>query len=99
MTDLTITRHGEARMSQRAIRKTYLDLLLDYGTDIGRNRIMLRKRDAAKIIRSLKEQIAHIERVTNKVLIVEDGQLVTAYHQTDPIRPSFRRTKGLRAHQ
>ena len=99
MTALTITRHGEARMSQRGIRKAYLDLLLAYGTDIGRDRIMLRKRDAAKIIRNLKKQIANIERATDKVLIVEDGQLVTAYHQTDPIRPSFRRTKGLCAHQ
>ena len=89
MTALTITRHGEARMSQRGIRKSDLEVLLLHGTDIGRDRIMLRKRDAAKLVRNLKKQIAEIERLTDKVLIVADGKLVTVYHQATPIRPSF----------
>ncbi|MYD93240.1 MAG: hypothetical protein F4Y02_06015 [Chloroflexi bacterium] len=96
MTELTMTRHGEARMSQRGIRKADLDVLLAHGTDIGRDRIMLRKRDAAKLIRNLKKQIANVERMTDKVLIVADGQLITAYQQTTPIRPSFRRIRGSR---
>ena len=52
---------------------------------------MLKKREAAKVIRDLKKQIANIERLTDKVLVVADGQLVTVYHQTTPIRPSGRR--------
>ena len=87
MTALPITRHGGIRMSQRGIRETDLEVLLTHGTEIGRDRIMLKKRDAARVIRDLKKQIANIERLTDKVLVVADGQLITTYHQTTSIRP------------
>ena len=99
MTNLTITHHGEARMSQRGIRKADLNVILAHGTDIGRDRIMFTKRDAARITRDLKRLIADVERLTDKVLVVENGRLITAYHQTAPIRPSFRRTRSPRTHQ
>ena len=99
MTTLTITRHHEARMSQRGIRKSDPDVLLAHGTDIGRDRIMLRRRDAARLIRGLKKQSVKIERTTGKVLVAADGQLVTAYQQTISIRPSFRRTGQPRTQQ
>ena len=80
MTDLTITRHAETRMSQRGIRESDLDILLAHGTEIGPGRIALRKRDAQETIRRLKKRIANIERLTGKVLVVTEGRLVTAYH-------------------
>lgn len=43
MTSLTITRHGEVRMSQRCIRQTDLEVILAHGTEVGRNRIMLKR--------------------------------------------------------
>ena len=88
MIDLTISRHGNVRMSQRGIPEADLEVIFAHGTDIGRNRIMLRRRDAAQAIQTLKKQIAKIERLTDKVLVVADGQLVTAYHHSTPIRPS-----------
>ena len=88
MTNLRITRHGEVRMSQRGIRKTDLEVILAHGTDIGRNRIMLTRRGAAKAIGALKKQVSMIERLTDKVLVVTDGRLVTAYHQSESIRPT-----------
>ena len=97
MSSLTITRHGEVRMAQRCIRKQDLKVILAHGSEIGRNRIMLTRRDAAKAIQTLKQQIANVERLTDKVLVVADGQLVTAYHQTKPIRPSARRTSQSRS--
>ena len=87
MTTLTITRHGETRMSQRGIRETDLEVLLAHGTEIARDRIMLKKRDAARVIRDLKKKITNIERLTDKVFVVADGHLITAYHQASPIRP------------
>ena len=99
MTALTITRHGETRMSQRGIREIDLDVLLAHGTEIGRGRIMLKKRDAAKVIQNLKKQIANIERLTDKVLVVTGGHLITAYHQESPIRPSGRGTRKPSTHQ
>ena len=85
MTDLTITRHGEIRMSKRGIRETDVKVLQIHGTKIGQDRIMLKKRDAAKAIQALKKQIAHIERLKGKVIVVANGHLITAYHRTKPI--------------
>ena len=86
MTSLAITRHAEARMSQRGIRETDLDFLLVHGTDMGADRIMLMKRDAAKAIRDLKKRIADVERLTGKVIVVAEGCLVTAYHEAGRTR-------------
>lgn len=86
MTSLAITRHAQARMSQRGIRETDVDFLLAHGTDMGADRIMLTKRDAAKAIRDLKKRIAHIERLTGKVIVVAEGCLVTAYHEAKRTR-------------
>ncbi len=80
MTNFAITRHAETRMAQRGIRDTDVDFLLAHGTDMGADRIMLTKRDAAKAIRDLKKRIADIERLTGKVIVVAEGCLVTAYH-------------------
>ena len=99
MNNITITHHGETRMSQRGIRETDLDVLFAHGTDIGLDRIMLMRRDAAKVIRDLRKQIANIERLTNKVLVVVDGHLVTAYHQTTPVQSSGPGVKRPKSHQ
>ena len=93
MTALTLTRHGEARLSQRGIRKADLEVLLTHGTDIGRDRIMLTRRGAAEAIGDLKRRIADVERLAGKVLVVTDGHLITAYHQTVSTRPSGQRTR------
>ena len=93
MTGLAVTRHAEIRMSQRGIRKTDLGFLLAHGTEIGRDRIMLTKRDAAREIGALKKRIASFERLSGKVVVVSEGHLVTAYHQTTPVRGPGRRTK------
>lgn len=87
MTDLAITRHAGIRMSQRGIREADVDFLLAHGTDMGADRIMLTNRDATKAIQDLKKQIAYIERLRGKVIVVAEGQLVTAYHQ---VRPALR---------
>ena len=96
MTSVLITRHGQTRLTQRGIRETDLDLVLAHGTEIGSDRIMLMARDAAKLIRDRKQEIARIERMTGKVLVVSDGRLVTAYHQTTPIRLPLGRSKTCR---
>lgn len=88
---IAITRHGEARLSQRGIRKSDLDILLTHGTETGPERIMLRKHDAAQAIRDFKRQIAVLERLSGKEVVIADGQLITAYHRTRPHRPSGRK--------
>ena len=92
MTSIAITRHGEARMSQRGIRRSDIEILLVHGTETGPDRLMLRERDAAKLIQDLKKEIAMLERLTGKEIVVVDGQLITAYHRAKPSKPSKRRT-------
>lgn len=117
---LVITDHGKMRMSQRGVRESDLYIVLYHGTEIGRDRIMLMRRDAARLIRKIKKEIAKIERLTpgnerrraawtelkkqiakierlkDKVIVVEDGCLVTTYHQAGPARPSGKRTRRRR---
>jgi|GEM_PF-1735134 len=95
MMSITITRHGNARMSQRGIRRSDLDTLLTHGTEISPNRFMLRNRDAATLIQERKNEIARLERLAGKEAVVADGHLITAYHRTRPNRP-FRRKTGRR---
>ena len=54
---------------------------------------MLTNRDAAELIRARKREIADIERLAGKVLVIAEGQLVTAYHQSKPARPAGRRER------
>ena len=86
MNTLTVTRHGETRMRQRGFRNVDLEVILTHGTDIGHNRIMLKRRDAAKRISELKKEIAMYERLTDKTIVVSENHLVTAYHQAAPVR-------------
>lgn len=93
MMSIAITRHGEARLSQRGIRKSDLDILLAYGTETGPDRIILRKHDAAQAIRDFKRRITALERLSGTEVVIADGQLITAYHRTRPLRPSGRRMR------
>ena len=88
MTRIPTTKHAQARMRQRGLRKTDPELILEYGTEIGQDRIMLREQDADKAIQSRKREIAILERLKNKVVVVSDGRLITAYHATAAFRPS-----------
>lgn len=99
MRSIAITRHAEARMSQRGIRETDVEFLLAHGTDMGPDRIVLTKRDAAQAIRDLKKRIADIERLTGKVLVVAEGRLITAYHSSKATRLSPERRERLRRQQ
>ena len=105
---IEITRHAEARMSQRGIRKADIPVLLDHGAETGPDRLMLMKQDASRLIEELRQKIAALqrlgrqvghetvqelrkkikalERLTGKEVVVANGQLVTAYHRTRPVR-------------
>ena len=88
MTDLPFTKHGQERMRQRGLRKTDLETILEYGTEIDQDRIMLTGQDVDKIIRFLKREIAKFERLKNKIVVVSDGRLITTYHANRAFRPS-----------
>lgn len=102
MIKLAYSCHAESRMSQRGIQRSIVELILKNGTNIGRGRILLKRRKASMMIQSLKRQlkkqrdqnvteilkkrIDQIERSVNKVIVVTDGCLITVYHQTRTLR-------------
>ena len=47
---------------------------------------MLRGQDAARVIGDLKRVIAVITRLTDKVIVVSEGTLITTYHQSNSRR-------------
>ena len=94
MTSLDITRHGEARMSQRGFRRSDLDVLLALATEMGGDRLMLRARDADRAIAELKRRMAMLQRLRNTVLVISEGSLVTAYHQTTSVQPPRGKFRG-----
>ena len=86
MKRIKYTKHAKIRMAQRGIKEKDADIVLAYGTSIGRNRYFLKKRAAAREIGYLKQKIAQFERLKDKVVVVVDDHLITAYHSAEPIR-------------
>ena len=82
-----ITHHAATRMKQRGLFYKDVELIFKFGTDIGRDRIMLTRKDAATITEELKRMIATVNRLTDKVIVVEEGRLITAYHRSKAIQP------------
>ena len=80
MTGIAITRHDEARMRQRGTREADLVLVLSYGTEIDRDRIMLKGRNVKKVIGDLKRKIDAPQKLKGKIFVISGGCLVTAYH-------------------
>ena len=79
MTRLMVTRHAETRSNQRGFRKSDLYVILFFGTEIGRNRIMLTKRDAAREIKNLKKPARKTGR----------GQTENVANGIDTLRPKI----------
>ena len=91
-----ISFHCTTRMQQRGMRPGDLQLVMEHGTEIGLGRIMLTSSDAEHAIAELRKQIElcsdqgesarlgsrlrAFDRLRNRVVVVEDGVFVTAYH-------------------
>ena len=54
------TRHGMTRLRQRGFREGDVDLILETGTEITHDRIMLKRRDADEAIKKCKREIRAI---------------------------------------
>ena len=96
MKNLMVTHHAETRMSQRGIRSSDIDLLLVYATEMGGGRLMLRAKDVDRAVGELKRLMATLQRLKNKVLVVAEGSVVTAYHYSGSGQAHRRRAKARR---
>lgn len=95
MGTLSISSHAETRMNQRGFRQSDIDFILSFGDQISPDAIMLTRQAAMKLIEDFKSKIHQIERLTNKKLVIDGGNLITAYHSSKTQqRKDFRKVWG-----
>ncbi len=79
MSQVVMTEHGYARLSQRGIAQTDIDLLMLIGTEVDDGHFV-RERDYQAFERELMHVLHRARRLIGKRLVVADGRVVTAYH-------------------
>ena len=77
--DLKLSLHAKLRMAQRSTRSEDLDLMRLHATAVDAGYVM-RDRDVREAVGELRERINRLERLRNRVLIVDAGLVVTTYH-------------------
>lgn len=80
------TRHFAQRMSQRGVSREMVELVRDYGVQEG-DKLVLGRRDAAKVIDQLMEKLRVLKKIQDKggLVVVETGEsLITTYNLTHP---------------
>lgn len=77
MTALEFTRHAAARIRQRGMRDDDVAVIVAHGTQIGADTYVLRGRDAAGRIAKHKKEIARLERLRNRKVVMAGDAVVT----------------------
>ena len=80
MSDFTLTRHAEVRLSQRGFKDTDLDFLMGAATSLAPNEWLLTDADVEREIAKHKREIQRIERLRGVKVVMADNAVVTAYH-------------------
>ena len=83
---MQLTAHAHTRMQQRAVRDRDLALILKFGTEFD-DGLILKDKDVAVAISSMREEIRRLENLRGKAVILEGDTVLTTYN------PSKRRLK------
>ena len=95
--DLSLTRHAETRMRQRGIRDADVNLLFEVGERVSDDVLQLTRRRAVQDITKLRRKIQQIERLCGTKLILEEGTLITVYHEHRSANPAKRSKRNRRS--
>ena len=76
-----ISDHAQTRIRQRGLKEEDLLFIVENGSPAG-DGYLLTSHDAQEIVASAKRQIALAERLKNKLAIVRDDVVVTAFTPT-----------------
>ena len=96
MKGVEITCHAAARMQQRSISMSDVELILRHGEDIDGQGILLDNKAADAAIRLLKSRIATFERLRNTKVVVAQGAVVTC-HACSPKEARHMRKRSRRS--
>ncbi len=95
--DITLTRHAQVRMQQRGLRDGDLRLLLDSGSQIADDALLLTEQDAAREIERRKQEIQRLERLKGVKVIFQGSAVITCYRPSpDGQKAALRRSRVFR---
>jgi hypothetical protein len=82
-----ITHHANVRMGQRAINRSMVDLVLEYG-EIKQDKTYLDRKRAMQLVRELEEKLRVAKKILDKggLVVVEgdDDAVITTYNYQSP---------------
>ena len=82
MNELTSTAHATARKTQRGFRTDDFAQIITHGTPVGDMEIMLTDKDVEHAIRKRRKEIQALERLKNRIVVVDGRRVITAYPLT-----------------
>lgn len=77
-----ITDHAQRRMQQRGVRTEDLDLVIQCGSLVSKDSVLLLKKDVEREIRKRKREIQALERLKGCKLVIRDNAVITLYRPT-----------------
>jgi len=79
MTAMDPTAHALMRLAQRGLSLSDVELITEFGADVGDGRYYLRAKDWQEAERQLKRFIDRGRRLVGRLAVTGDGFLITAY--------------------
>ena len=79
MTQLNPTEHAMIRQSQRGFKADDFKQIAQHGTPVGDMEILLTDKDVQHAISARKREIQALERLKNRLIVVDGQTVITAY--------------------
>lgn len=79
MSTIILSRHAEARMRQRGIRNSDVELILRCASEIGADVYFLSRKDVQREIYRRKREIQALERLCDQKVVLAEDTVVTCY--------------------
>lgn len=79
---MVTTQHSLARMSQRGLSKSLIDLVFEYGKEQG-DKLILNKKTTQRMINEIDNMRKELLRIIDKggvTVVVDNDTLITAYN-------------------
>ena len=82
--NLHFTQHASVRIRQRGLRERDIQIIVDYGTPVDDDSVLLLNQDVEREVRKRKREIAMLERLRGyRVVVAGEEKVVTVYR---PVR-------------
>lgn len=77
--NLNLSKHARRRFSQRGIFEADIDLILECGTEVAPDCLIVRDREIDDAVARRKHEIGRLEKLRRCKLVTREGVVVTAF--------------------